>query len=252
MESFIGWVGGKRQLRKEILSHFPTFGIGRYIEVFGGAGWVLFAKEQQPGQLEVFNDLNGDLANLFRCVKCHCEPLQAELDWLLHSRELFFDYVGQLKAPGLTDLQRAARYLYVIKHSFGSNQTSFATNAKNTVSVQQFMPKVQERLQRVVIERQDFEPLIKTYDRPDALFYLDPPYVGSEQYYDVQFAEEDHRRLAAVLKGLKGRFVLSYGDNPLVRELYSGWCNIHSTSRTNNLAGAPKSKTFPEVIITNY
>lgn len=49
MESFIGWVGGKRQLRKEILSHFPADGVGRYIEVFGGAGWVLFAKEQVAG-----------------------------------------------------------------------------------------------------------------------------------------------------------------------------------------------------------
>ena len=89
MDSFISWVGGKKALRKTILEQFPAE-YGRYIEVFGGAGWVLFAKEQVAGQMEVFNDLNSDLANLFRCVKYHCEALQAELDWLLHSRELFF------------------------------------------------------------------------------------------------------------------------------------------------------------------
>jgi len=102
-----------------------------------------------------------------------------------------------------------------------------------------------------VVEKQDFEPLIKTYDRPDALFYLDPPYVGTERHYSVQFGEADHQRLASVLKGIKGRFILSYGDVPLVRELYS-WCNIYSTSRTNNLAGTPKNRTFPEVIIKNF
>ena len=91
MNSFIGWIGGKRQLRNEILSHFPAAGVSRYIEVFGGAGWVLFAKEQVPGQMEVYNDLNGDLVNLFRCVKYHCEALQAELNYLPHSREIFFN-----------------------------------------------------------------------------------------------------------------------------------------------------------------
>lgn len=251
MNSFIGWVGGKRQLRKEILSHFPATGVGRYIEVFGGAGWVLFAKEQIPGQMEVYNDLDGDLVNLFRCVKYHCEALQSELDYLPHSREIFFDYIAQMKVSGLTDLQRAARYLYLIKHSFGATKDRFATNIKSTNNVKQYIVAIQERLKTVVIENRDFEAVIKIYDRPNALFYLDPPYVGTEKHYAVQFSDADHQRLAEVLKNIKGRFVLSYGDVPLVRELYS-WCNIYSTSRTNNLAGVPKNKTYAEVIIRNF
>ena len=251
MESFIGWIGGKRQLRKEILSHFPKEGVGRYIEVFGGAGWVLFAKEQHPGQLEVFNDLNGDLINLFRRVKYHCEALQAEYDGLLHSRELFFDYIEQLVAPGLTDLQRAVRFLYVIKHSFGNNQRTFKTEDKNDERLIAYLPKVRERLKNVVIEKLDFEHLIKTYDRADAIFYLDPPYVGTEKIYKTPFTMKDHKRLAAVLEKVKGRFILSYGDEPIIRELYS-WCNIYSISRQNYLAGTPRNKSFPEVIITNY
>ena len=73
MNSFIGWIGGKRLLRKEILGRFPE-DIGRYIEVFGGAGWVLFAKEKQAGQLEVYNDRDGNLVNLYRCIKYHAVP----------------------------------------------------------------------------------------------------------------------------------------------------------------------------------
>lgn len=251
MNSFIGWIGGKRQLRKEILSHFPMDGVGRYIEVFGGAGWILFAKEQLAGQMEVFNDLNGDLVNLFRCVKYHCEALQTEIDGLLHSRELFFDYIAQMNATGLTDLQRAARFLYLVKHSFGNKQVTFGTSVKSTSNVSKYLPQIKDRLKYVVIENVDFERLISIYDRENALFYLDPPYIGTEKYYKLPFTMEDHKRLAMVLKNIKGRFILSYGDEPIVRELYS-WCNIFSTSRKNQLAGAPKNKSFLEVIIKNF
>lgn len=69
MNSFITWIGGKNSLKKEICSRIPEK-CDRYIEVFGGAAWVLFAKEKHAG-MEVYNDANGDLVNLFRVVKCH-------------------------------------------------------------------------------------------------------------------------------------------------------------------------------------
>ena len=106
MESFIGWIGGKRALRRAILERFPDDEVGRYIEVFGGAAWVLFAKEKKANQLEVYNDINGNLVNLFRCVKYHCGELQRELEWMLTSREQFFDCLTQYQARGLTDIQR--------------------------------------------------------------------------------------------------------------------------------------------------
>ena len=83
--------------------------------MFGGAGWVLFGKPQQPGQLEVYNDIDGDLVNLYRCVKYHCEELQRELSGLPDARECFFDIRHQLEVGGLTDIQRAARYYYIIR-----------------------------------------------------------------------------------------------------------------------------------------
>lgn len=104
----------------------------------------------------------------------------------------------------------------------------------------------------VVIENRDFEPILKTYDRPDALCYLDPPYLGTEKHYEGMFGWEDHLRLAANLKELKGRFVLSYNDDPRIRELYD-WCDIKSTARRETLSGAGKNQSsFKEIIIRNY
>ena len=89
MNSFIAWIGGKKLLRKEIVKRFPEEGFTRYVEVFGGAGWVLFEKEQGK-ELEVFNDRDSNLINLYRCIKYHCGELQRELEWLTISREQFF------------------------------------------------------------------------------------------------------------------------------------------------------------------
>jgi len=253
MNSFIGWIGGKRLLRKEILARFPEKEIGRYIEVFGGAGWVLFGKEKQPGQLEVFNDLDGDLVNLYRCIKYHRTALQEELEWLLTSREQFYAYREQLKeSHGMTDIQRAARFFYLVKISFGSDRRTFATSSKNIEHALEYMKKVQERLCGVVIEQKDYAGLIHVYDRRDALFYLDPPYVGTESYYQAPFTAEDHQKLADILKGIHGQFILSYNDDPLIHSLYKNFM-IEEIARRQTLSGNGKNKDdYAEVIIRNF
>ena len=110
MNSFISWIGGKKLLRKKILEQFPEQGeVERYVEVFGGAGWVLFGKDSHA-PLEVFNDANSELINLYRCVKYHPEALQKELDGLLMSRELFFDAIHPNE--GLTDIQKSGQILH--------------------------------------------------------------------------------------------------------------------------------------------
>ena len=252
MDSFMGWIGGKRMLRKAILERFPTDKVERYIEVFGGAAWVLFAKEKQAGQLEVYNDINGNLVNLFRCVKYHCGELQREFDWLLSSREQFFDYVAQANMRGLTDIQRAARFFYVVKLSFGSDQKTYATNKKLVDNAAERLAAVKERLGGVNIEHKDYADLIRVYDRKAALFYLDPPYIGTEGYYDSPFTPDDHQLLRAALEPIKGRFILSYNDCPEVRELYKGY-TIERIERRESLSGSGNNKKrYAEVIIRNY
>ena len=253
MNSPIGWIGGKRALRQEIITRFPQDGVGRYIEVFFGAGWVFFGRKKLPGQLEVINDKDGEIVNLFRCIKYHARALEEEMRWVIPSRQIFFDSVAQLKSEGLTDIQRAARFLCTLKLSFGSNRRSFATSAKSFQRTLNHLSKVQERLGDVTIENRDFGYILKTYDRPDALFYLDPPYLGTEKYYEGMFGWDDHLRLADNLKKIKGRFVLSYNDDDRIRELYSAWCNIESVQRRETLSGSGENqKSFKEVIIKNF
>lgn len=254
MKSFIGWIGGKSHLKNHIISLIPD-DCDRYIEVCGGAGWVLFGKEQQKGQMEVFNDIDGDLINLYKVIKENCDALQNEIDWL-HSRELFklYRYEIEHQIP-LSDVERAARYIYLIKNSFGSNRYSFATATKRLYKVAEELPKYKERLKNVIIEQLDFEHLIKTYDRSSSLFYVDPPYVGSEKYYNknyCHFSLNDHKRLNACLRSIKGRFILCYNDCDFVNENYSEF-NIHYISRKNLLpAGKKNQGDYKEVIITNY
>ncbi len=251
MNSFIGWIGGKRALRTEIIRRFPAE-YNRYIEVFGGAGWVLFALDPKPSRFEIFNDADGNLVNLYRCIKYHCTELQRELEGLTTSRELFFDYKNQLAGLGLTDIQRAARFYYLVRCSFGSDRRSFKTSQTVLGHGLPYLSQIQERLKRVTVENLDFSPLIRTYDRPDALFYLDPPYWGTEHHYDAAFSAEDHKRLRDCLAGIKGKFVLSYGDCPEIWELYDVY-KIERVSRKNTLPYTGNNQEdFAEVIISNF
>ncbi|PPK77534.1 DNA adenine methylase Dam [Lacrimispora xylanisolvens] len=250
MNSFISWIGGKKLLRKQILEQFPDLGsYSRYIEVFGGAGWVLFSKDKHA-PLEVFNDVNGELINLYRVVKYHPETLQKELEWLLMSREQFFDELSR-NTRGMTDIQRAARFFCLIRESFGTDCKSFRVCPRDMQKAVDYLKEVSGRLNRVVIENQDFERLIKTYDRPDALFYLDPPYYEAEKYYPDRFNPEDHERLQRCLGNIKGKFVLSYNDCQQIRDLFEGY-TIIEVDRMDNLVNKDKSRRYKELIIKNY
>lgn len=254
MKSFIGWIGGKNALKNQIIPLIPK-DCDRYIEVCGGAGWIMFGKGKIKGQMEVFNDIDSDLINLYRQIKYNCSNLQSEIDYI-QSRELFTTYRHEIEnGIELSDVQRAARYLYLIKCSFGSSRSSFATAPKNIINIIDELPVYKERLKGVIIENRDFESLIKTYDRESALFYVDPPYVSTEKYYNKKFCDftqEDHRRLNSVLNSIKGRFILSYNDCEFINNLYRNF-NIRHVTRSNTLTSdTSKRGMYKEVIITNY
>ncbi len=250
MNSFISWIGGKKLLRKKILEQFPDpDSFKRYIEVFGGAGWVLFASDKHA-PMEVFNDANGELINLYRIVKYHPEALQKELEWLLMSREQFFDELNR-NTRGMTDIQRAARFFCLIKESFGTARRTFGVSSRDISKAVDYLKEVSGRLNKVVIENHDFEQLIKTYDRPEALFYLDPPYYEAEKYYPDRFNPEDHNRLRECLGSIKGKFILSYNDCQQIRDLYEGY-TIVEVERADNLVNKTESRKYKELIIKNF
>ncbi len=251
MNSFISWIGGKKLLRNKILEAFPEQGtFNRYIEVFGGAGWVLFSSDRHA-KIEIYNDVNGDLVNLFRCTKYHPEALQKELKFILMSREQFFDAKEQMKVQGLTDIQKAARFYILIKESFGSGIQTFGVRPKNMANAIEHILEVSRRLRMVVIENQDFERILKTYDKEDALFYLDPPYYETEKYYPDRFMPEDHVRLKEALGKIKGKFLLSYNDCEYIWKLYSGY-DIVEVARMHNLIQGKEKPRYKELLIKNY
>ena len=254
MNSFMSWIGGKKALRDEIISRFPT-DYKRYIEVFGGGGWILFHKA--PGNdFEVYNDRNPNLANLYRCVRDHPDELISELTYALNSRT-DFDYIRKvMKTPTeIPDVKRAAYFYQLIRYSYASGLDSYASQPHSMWNNFPLITNACARLQKVVIENKDFEKLIDQYDRPESFFYCDPPYFETEDYFeDVGFTKADHIRLADRLSSIEGKYLLSYNDCPEIRELYeSRGARIESISRLSNIAQRYEAgKQYDELIISNY
>ena len=246
MKSFIPWIGGKSLLAKKITDLFPE-NLERYIEVFGGGGSVLFSKDRHA-PFEVYNDANGQLVNLFRCIRYHRGELQREIYGYINAREIFEDIKALINMRGFTDIQRAAMFYIQVKISYGADSRTYGCNKKNISP--EYLTDIESRLKNgsgVVIEHKDFENLIKVYDRPNSFFYCDPPYHKTEKYYDAEFKAEDHERLKSVLGNIKGRFILSYNDDEYIRDLYKEF-NIISVERPNNLSKG----RYKELIIKNY
>ena len=254
INSFMAWVGGKKALRDEILARFPR-NYNRYIEVFGGAGWVLFHKP--PGNdFEVFNDFNGNLVNLYRCVREQPEALRDELRYMLNSR-LDFEYMkGMLHSQAaLPDVRRAAYYYALIRYSYAAGTSTFGSQPYAMWNNFPLIESAAGRLQKVVIENKDCVKLIRQYDRPESFFYCDPPYYNADQYYEAVSADGfDHAGLANALLGIKGKFLLSYNDCPEIRALYDRpGIVIEGISRLSNIAQRYENgKQYPELLISNY
>ena len=191
---------------------------------------------------------------MFRCVKYHPEAIEKELEFVLNSRETFEDFIKNKNISGSTDIQRAARYLYLIKASYGAKATAYGMKSRD-ISNADSLYGVKERLSRVVIEHKSFDKLITQYNKEDTLFYCDPPYHKTKRIYDTGdfiFDESQHIKLRDMLSRIKGKFILSYNDDELIRELYKDF-NIEAVKRNNNLAARYNTnKEFAELIIRNY
>jgi DNA adenine methylase len=286
LNSIISWVGGKKALRELIYERLPKE-YERYIEVFGGGGWVLFGKCPDSRCMEVYNDFNSNLANLFFCVKERSIAFLLELGFLpLNSRDEFYvlrkfiskeefkkDYLKEelelaqryLSDPEfeevkailtenaeVTDVKRAAVFFKLIRYSYGSGCTSYSCQPFDVRKTFFLIWEANRRLANTVIENKDFEALIRQYDRPNAFFYCDPPYYQTEGHYEVEFHKEDHVRLRDTLAQIEGKFLVSYNDCEYIRELYEDF-HIESVTRLNNLAQRYDGGCeYPEVLISNY
>lgn len=250
-----GWVGGKSQLAKSIVETMPPH--KRYIEVFGGGLSVLYAKPTRKDMgkdyVEVINDINGDLINLHTTIKTHPRTFSLYLNNMLYSREIFEKIKMRTYKPR-NKIEKAVMYYCLLSFSFGSKGDNFAMcKSRPPKNIYKDYSVWSERLKGVCIENMDFRRLIKEYDSADSLFYLDPPYVGTENYYKMRkgFGIKEHRELMMRLKNLQGKFILSYNDCELVRELYKDFRILESKEVRYSLNIKTRKKTR-EVIVVNY
>lgn len=253
----MSWIGGKKALRELIVDLFPLY-YERYIEVFGGGGWVLFHKP--PGNdFEVYNDFNSLLTNLYRCVREKPQELMEALRFVLNSRE-DFELVRNILARDSTagDVQRAAWFYQLIRYSYASGLTSYGSQPHDIRSNFPLIEQAHRRLARVVIENKDCVHLIRQYDRPVSFFYCDPPYFETEGYYknigEDGFCRKDHVRLRDTLMRIEGKFLLSYNDCDFIRELYDmPDVMIEAFTRLSNIKQRYENGAqFPEILIANY
>lgn len=157
-----------------------------------------------------------------------------------------------MERAAVGDVKRAAAFYKIIRYSYGSGCTSYGCQPFDIRKTFTIIWEANRRLKDTVIENKDFEALIRQYDRPNAFFYCDPPYFETEGHYEVVFRKEDHVRLRDTLKGIQGKFMVSYNDCAYIRELYQDF-QIEAVTRINNLAQRyDNGSEFPEVLIANY
>lgn len=247
----LSYIGGKNRLAKQLIAMFPEH--TTYVEAFAGGAQVLFHKD--PSKVEVVNDLDGDIVNFFRVCQLHHEELVRYLHFILVSRK-WFELLKATDPVSLTDIQRAARYLYRLKNSFASLVRNphyhwhvVQPPGFNLERLPELLENVHKRLARVQIECLPYEEVLTRYDRPATLFYLDPPYWG-RQLYRHNFTTADFVKLEEQLRKVKGKFMLSLNDVPEVRDLFQHFhireIELHYTSQ--KLAG----RRYDEVLITNF
>lgn len=222
-----GYVGGKRLLARRLCALIERNEHRVYVEPFVGMGGVFFRRRERAA-CEIINDYNGDVANLFRILQRHYVALTDELRWQVTSRA-HFERLRETPAASLTDIERAIRFLYVQRLAFGGQvrqQTFGAATRSARFDVVRLLPQLEaihERLSSVTIECRPYGHILSQYDRADTLFYLDPPYWGTESYYDAPFARKDFGVLADALRELRGAFLLSLNDCDGVRETFAGF-----------------------------
>lgn len=251
MSAPLSYIGGKNRLAKQIIEIFPKH--TTYVEAFAGGAQVFFQKE--PSKVEAINDLDGEICNFYRVCQAHHEELLRYFRFALVSRK-WFELHKAANPETLTDIQRAARYLYILKSSFASlvRHPNYHWHVVqppgfNLERLPQIIEDAHKRLERVQIECLPYDEVLKHYDRPKTLFYLDPPYWG-RKLYRYNFAEADFTTLEEHLRKLQGTFVLSLNDLPEVRALFHRF-----RIRPVELAYTSQKKAgrkYKEVLITNF
>ncbi|MEX2155088.1 MAG: DNA adenine methylase [Gemmatimonadaceae bacterium] len=250
------YIGGKRNLAARVIALLEQIPHTTYAEPFVGMGGVFFRRRLAPRK-EVINDASRDVATFFRVLQRHYVAFVDMMRWTLTSRTEFERLVATDPST-LTDLERSARFYYLQRTGFGGKVRGrtfgIALDRPARFDITRLVPELEElheRLASVDVEQLPYAEFIARYDRRATLFYLDPPYYGSEKDYGAElFTRDEFARMAAQLRGIAGKFVLSLNDVAAVREIFEGFTQT-SVATTYSVGGGKKAKRVSELLITN-
>jgi len=248
----IPWIGGKRRLAKEIIPMFPEHIC--YCEPFCGGAALFFMKD--PSKVEVLNDFSGELVALYRVIQHHLEEFIRQYKWALVSRQMF-EWLGETPPQTLTDIQRAARFFYLQKMSFGGkvSRRSFGTATTspprlNLTRVEEDLSQAHMRLARCYIENLDWKECIRKYDRPGTFFFLDPPYWKVEGY-GAPFGIDQYHAMAELMRTMQGKAILTINDHPEMKEIFKGFVS-KEVAISYTVGGGGQSNQSREMIIKTW
>lgn len=251
MNPIIPWIGGKRRLADVLIPRFPAHSC--YVEVFAGGAALYFLRP--PADVEVINDINGDVINLYRVVKNHLEEFVRQFKYALSSRQVF-KWLQNTPGETLTDIQRAARFFYLQQHAFGGKvdgqNWGTATTAPpvNLLRIEENLSAAHLRLAQAYIENLDWAACVARYDRPHTFFYMDPPYWQTAGY-GVDFSLDQYEKMADMLANLKGRAIVSLNDHPDIRRIFARF-QMETVPIQYTVGGGGKGVDRNEVIIYSW
>lgn len=250
------WLGGKRNLAKRICAIIDADHHTTYAEPFVGMGGIFLRRTSRP-RAEFINDAQRDVYNLFRVLQEHYVAFLDLLRFQITTQANFNRLVA-VDPDTLTDMQRAARFLYLQRCAFGGKVSgrNFGLSVDrpgrfNLTTLEADLEALHSRLSGVTVMCLDFAEFIRRVDHPGALFYLDPPYWGCEgDYGKTLFTRARFEEMADLLGRLKGRFILSLNDVPEVREIF-GQFTIEEVTTTYSIAAGAAQGGRKELLIRN-
>lgn len=249
------YIGGKSLLAKVIVPLIERIPHKLYAEPFVGMGGIFFRRNHIP-KCEVINDINQEIVTLYRVLERFYPYFIDMMKFKLCSRAEF-ERLKKQDPSLLLDFERAARFLYLQKTAFGGKvegqNFGVATERGARFDVSKLIPQAEEmhdRLRGVITECLSYNEFIQKYDKDFTLFYLDPPYWDCENMYGKNvFSKDDFTKLASILKGIKGKFILSINDVPEVRKIFKPFYIMEV--KTKYSLAQTGTKNVKELLISN-
>lgn len=252
--------GGKFFVAPWVVDHFPSdYENMTYIEGCCGACNVLLRKN--PSKIEIINDIDQDVYNLFHCLKYNPEFIET-VKSISYEKEVFENH---LKMKAISPIERGIKELVTRRMSRGGLQKHFswserqrggrAGDLNSWENFKENLPLLYERIKNVELRNTHVFDLLDEFSEQNCLFYIDPPYVPEsrtvKKAYNFEMTEKDHIELSKRLKNVKGKVLLSGYYSKLYCDLYKEW-NVDFKEVANHSSQAKKKQRRLECLWTNY